>query len=193
MDLSDERILAIVQAGDREAYLHLFERYYARIEGYARKRLGNAEAARDIASETFLRAYRAVDHFRTGEIAYLSYLIMICRRLIISEQSRPRPAALLSWEEAVVHGDLLDEGAERPVDRVLKQEQRAVMQAALDCLPAQDREIVLLAFERDLSRKEIAMILDKPTVTAVTSHLHRAMQKLKTILTEQGYFAASAL
>ncbi len=190
MDFSDESVLIRVQAGDRDAYLHLFERYYARVEGYARKRLLNKEAARDIAAETFLRAYRAVDTFRTGEVGYLGYLLMICRRLIINERARHRSNTTISWEEAVVHGDFLDDNAEQPIDSLLKQEQRAAVRAALDRLSPEEREIIQLAFERDLSRRDIAQILGKPSVTAVTSQLHRAMQKLKGILAKQGYFAS---
>jgi RNA polymerase sigma-70 factor (ECF subfamily) len=191
MYLSDDTIIARVQAGDRQAYLYLFDRYYARVEGYARHQIRNAEAARDLASETFLRAYRSVDGFRTGEVAYLSYLLLICRRLIINERARHGKAPTTSWEEASLHGEPLADSAELPLDRMLKAEQRGVIQKALHLLSAEDREIILLAFEQDLSRRDIADVLGKPTVSAVTSHLYRAMQKLKAILVKQGYFSAA--
>src|SRR5262249_49139639 len=77
MDLSDDEILRRVQRGERTEYLEIFDRYYARIEGYAQHQLRNAETARDIASETFLRAYRHVDSFRIGEqMSYLGYLFL---------------------------------------------------------------------------------------------------------------------
>ncbi len=83
MELCDSELVARVQQGERELFLLLFERYYSRLECYARRYLKNAEEARDIASETFLRAYRNVDSFRLGErISYLGYLFLICRRLI---------------------------------------------------------------------------------------------------------------
>src|SRR5438874_2461769 len=85
---TDLEILRRVQQGDRSAYMLLFDRYYARIERYAGRLLQDSEAARDAASETFLRAYRSVDGFRTGEIGYAAYLFLICRRLVIIDRSR---------------------------------------------------------------------------------------------------------
>lgn len=190
MTLTDEEILRRVQTGDREAYITLFDRYYARVEGYARRQTQNAEAARDFASETFLRAYRTVDGFRIGEISYLGYLLMICRRLILTEQTRFRIAPTRSLEENAEELEQTADTATLPLEFLLSEERSAMMQRALECLPAADREIIHLAFERELSRRDIGDILGKPSVTAVTSHLHRAVQKLKVIIVQQGYFEA---
>lgn len=188
MTLSDEEILRRVHKGDREAYITLFDRYYARVEGYARRQTLNAEAARDFASETFLRAYRSVDGFRVGEISYLGYLLMICRRLILTEQARFRSAPVRSLEENAEEMDQLADSAALPLEFLLSAERSAMLRSALEQLPAADREIIHLAFERDLSRRDIGDILGKPSVTAVTSHLHRAVQKLKALIVRQGYF-----
>jgi RNA polymerase sigma-70 factor (ECF subfamily) len=190
MTVSDEEIIARVQQGRTNEYLHLFDRHYARVENYARRHLQNAEAARDIASETFLRAYRNVQRFRIGDgITYFGYLLMICRRLILTERAQQRRARILSLEETP-EADRLSDTHRLPLARILDGERSQMIHHALDCLPEDDREIIYLAFERDLSRRDIAEILDKPSVSAVTSHLYRAMQKLKRIVTEQGYFDA---
>lgn len=187
---SDEEIIARIQKGRSTEYLLLFERYYARVENYARRHLQNAEAARDIASETFLRAYRNVQRFRIGEgITYLGYLLMICRRLILTEHAHQRRAHLVSMEDAP-EAECLSDTTCLPLTQLLAGERHRMIQNALDCLPEDDQEIIYLAFERDLSRKDIAEILGKPSVSAVTSHLYRAMQKLKRIVASQGYFTA---
>ena len=67
-----------------------------------------------------------------------------------------------------------------------------MLQEALRQLPSEDREIIQLAFVRDLSRRDIGEILGKPTISAVTSHLYRAMRKLKVIVAKQGYFTAGS-
>src|SRR5690242_2056838 len=177
MQVPDEEVIQRVQRGDRDAYLVLFDRYYARVENYARRQLHHAEAARDIASETFLRAYRSVDSFRIGGISYLGYLLMICRRLILTEQARQRAAPLHSLEEREEETLLLADHAELPLDSLLAAERDTMLQEALGQLPSEDREIIQLAFVRDLSRRDIGEILGKPTISAVTSHLYRAMRK----------------
>jgi RNA polymerase sigma-70 factor (ECF subfamily) len=188
MTQTDEEILRRVQGGDRDAFLVLFDRYYSRVEGYARRQMQNPEAARDIASETFLRAYRTVDSFRLGEISYAGYLFLICRRLMLTERSRNAGAAFRSLDEHADELEAIPDGLALPLDTLLSSERSAMLRDALERLPAADREIIHLAFERDLSRRDIGEILAKPSVSAVTSHLHRAVQKLKAIIVEQGYF-----
>ncbi len=189
--LTDNEILARVQHGERDAYSALFQRYYARVEGYARRHLHNAETARDIASETFLRAYRNVDRFRIGEkITYFGYLLMICHRLILSAQARH--ATALARQRLLHSPGILPGPAELPLDRVLAQEKALVVRSALEGLSADDREIIRLAYEQGLSRREIATVMGKPSVTAVTSHLYRAVRKMKTALEQQGYFNPQA-
>ena len=177
-----------VQSGDREAFLILFDRYYGRVEGYARRQIHDQEAARDIASETFLRAYRCVDGFRVGEISYAGYLFLICRRLVITERARHGGMISGSLDEHIDELEAIPDGGVLPLDLLLSAERDAMLREALNRLPPVDREIIQLAFERDLSRRDIAEILVKPSVSAVTSHLHRAMQKLKAIIIQQGYF-----
>jgi len=188
MTQTDEEILRRVQGGDREAFLLLFDRYYGRVEGYARRQMQNPEVARDIASETFLRAYRTVDSFRINEISYIGYLFMICRRLTLTERSRYGGVPVRSLDENADELEAIPDGDDLPVDLLLSAERSTMLRDALEKLPAADREIIHLAFERELSRRDIGEILCKPSVSAVTSHLHRAMRKLKAIIIEQGYF-----
>ena len=189
---SDDEIIKRVQQGERAEYMELFERYYARIENYARRRLQNAESAKDVASETFLRAYRSIDSFRTGEKApYLCYLLQICRRLVALENTRLRAAPTFSLDDSDPDSHRLADTSELPLAHLREKERRGIIQEALNCLPEDDQEIIHLAFERDLSRRDIGVILGKPSVSAVTSHLYRAIQKLKAIVVQQGYFAST--
>ncbi len=65
----------------------------------------------------------------------------------------------------------------------------AQVRKALDCLPTADRQILHLAFEEDLSCADIMKIMGKPSVSAVTSHIYRALRRLKGLLERSGYFA----
>jgi len=190
MTQSDDDILRRVHGGDREAYFVLFDRYYGRIESYARRRMHDSEAARDVASETFLRAFRTVDAFRIGEISYAGYLFLICRRLMLTELTRNRALVWRSLSEDAEEMESVPSGAALPLELLLSAERCTMLRAAIERLSGADQEIIHLAFERDLSRRDIADVLEKPSVSAVTSHLHRAMQKLKAIVAEQGYFEA---
>lgn len=192
MQPDDRDIIARVQRGDRNAFVTLFDRYYGRVERFARSRLGGAETARDIASETFLRAYRNIDRFRLEEeITYLGYLLMICHRLIRTEHSRRPQVAVSSLDNADDEIERLVDLTPSPVAQMLDAEQITQIRGAIAGLPADDREIISLAYDRDLSRRDIMYIMNKPSISAVTSHLYRAMQRLKSRVTQSEYFAVS--
>ncbi len=188
---SDDQIIKRVQAGEGPAFVELFDRYYAQIHRFARWQTGDAEAASDFAIETFERAYRAIKSFRTGEnTPYLAYLLQITRRLIIAERVRVRRGTIYSLDDPEASAKRLIDSCSLPMDIVLEEERRATVRDALDRLSPEDREIILLAFERDLTRRDIAAVTGKPSTTAVSSHLHRAMKKLRVIVAQQGYFGA---
>ncbi len=191
MELTDDQIIEQVRRGDRERFLELYRRHHRRIESYARRQLRSAELARDIASETFLRAYRSIEAFRTGErLSFAGYLFLICRRLIFNELDRIRASRTVSMEdEAAVGALLVEDLTPAPLAGILDEERNRMVRAALEELSPDDQEIIRLAFEKDLSRRDIMQILGKPSVSAVTTQLHRAMTRLKQVLEEQGYFA----
>jgi DNA-directed RNA polymerase specialized sigma24 family protein len=59
---------------------------------------------------------------------------------------------------------------------------------ALAQLSLSDQQIIYLAHQNDLSCAEIAVALNKPSISAVTSHLHRAMCHLKEKLMQSDWF-----
>ena len=192
MHSSDEQILVRVQKGDRDAYVALFDRYYPRVYRYARWQCGNMDLAADAASETFVRAFGAVDGFRTEDnTPYLAYLLQICRRILISNHARAGNRASVSLDDADSEARRLIDSCPPPLDYVLEEEQREIIRRSLDRLPTADREIIALAYEQDLSRRDIAGLMGKPSTSAVTTHLYRAMQKLRDIVHRHGYFDPS--
>src|SRR5436305_7873595 len=79
--------------------------------------------------------------------------------------------------------DLPDEREEgSPLAALLKREQLDRIRAALAMLAPSDQEIIALSYERDLSCKEIMEVMQKPSVTAVTTHLYKAMKKLRALV-----------
>jgi RNA polymerase sigma-70 factor (ECF subfamily) len=179
--LSDEEILRRVQSGEKTLYVELFDRYYDRVKRYARSQV--AEAADDLASETFLWAYRNVASCSPGEISYLGYLLRICRRLVLMERERRTGAP------TCLPGEDEDNGCGDTADSLLpgwrKETGESAVRGALPSLPAEDREVIYLAYEPDLSRQEVMTILDQPSFSAVAAHLYRAMQKLNAVARRQ--------
>lgn len=176
--LSDAAILRRVQRGERNLYVELFDRYYGHVKRYACSQM--AEAADDLASETFVCAYRNVASCSLGEISYLGYLLSICRRLVLKERAR-LPG--LPTYTPVENEDLrCSDTTDSLFSTWSKETRNSVVRDALQFLPAEDREVIYLAYEASLSRQDIMTILDQSSFSVFTAHLYRAMQKLNAIV-----------
>lgn len=188
--MTDEEIVRLVQSGDRRAFADLHDRYYQRVWRFARRSVLDPDTASDIASETFLRAYRAIDRFQVRKNAsFAAFLFRIAANLMADRARRQVHAQQqVSLEEVEDLAERVPSDEPPPLEKVLQAERVARVRQALARLPASDRQVVLLSYERGLSVKAIASIMGKPSSTAVTSHLHRALCKLRDILTRDEAF-----
>lgn len=187
---SDEDIIGRVQRGNRELFYVIFERHYDRIAAYVRRSLSDADEAQDVAAEVFVRAYQSVDGFHlSAGSRYLTYLYTIAHNLLADrwrKQQDESSAGILPAGE-----DVADD-APSPLEQMLRREMIERVRQGIAQLPPDHQQIIHLAFDRDLSAADIMQIMGKPSITAVTSHLHRAMKRLKVVLEQDGYFLDSA-
>ncbi len=182
--LTDEEVVARVQAGQVELFELIFDRHYARIERYVRG-LGFADAdLDDLVAETFSRAFTRIRSFDAASGSrYVSYLYSIARNLStdrLRERIRSPEALFLEDDQLAEIPDEREQSS--PLAALLKREQLDRIQKALVQLAPNDREIIALSYERDLSCKEIMEVMQKPSVTAVTTHLYKAMKKLRALV-----------
>lgn len=184
-EMTDNDIITRVQNGERELFGELHTRHYERVYRFIGRSVFNADLAQDIAGETWMRAYSAVDRFLPREShSVLAWLLRIASNLVTDHRRRlPVGEAIDDYEERTLR--LVSPAAER---EVLRNEQSRAVRRALETLSEVDQQIIYLAHDNDLSCREIAVVLNKPSVSAVTSHLHRAMQHLKTALEQSGWF-----
>lgn len=183
---SDGEILRRVQAGERELFGELHTRHHERIYRYVAQSIWQREAAQDISCEVWLRAYNAVDRFEVRNGAsVLSWLLRIASNLVTDYRRRLGPETE-SWEENEerLTPALVTPGTE---SQFLQRERARAVRSAFSELSASDQQIIYLAHQDGLSSAEIAHALNKPSVSAVTSQLHRAMTHLRDRLRRQGW------
>ncbi|MBW3621872.1 MAG: sigma-70 family RNA polymerase sigma factor [Armatimonadetes bacterium] len=191
--MTDEEIVKQVQDGDRRLFAELHRRHYQKVWRFARRSLLDAEAANDIASDTFLRAYGSIDRFRVRrDGGFLSFLFRIASNLMADRARRLSHGATVSLDDEDDWANRLPDDEPAPLEQFLHQERIARVRDALTRLSVADRQILLLAYEQGLSAKEVAQVMGKPSVTAVTSHLHRALTKLRQLLSTDDYFSVTA-
>jgi RNA polymerase sigma-70 factor (ECF subfamily) len=143
----------------------------------ARWLAGNDHDAEDIAQEACVRALRFVGGYRGGNSR--SWLLAIVRNTAYSWLKKNRPKAIVSIEDE----DLAE--IEDPAAPAFDRADAAVLRAALEELPLEFREALVLRHLEGLSYKEIAEVADVPVGT-VMSRLARARQQLQNYLAKKG-------
>jgi RNA polymerase sigma-70 factor (ECF subfamily) len=165
-------------AFEREALVHLDALYRV-----ALRLTGNAADADDLVQETMLKAYRAWHQYQPGTNAK-GWLLTILRHAFINEYRRrtrhPETVDLDAIEPFAVLDERQDDDPQGQFfDRIVDDE----VLRAIDELPEQFREAVVLSDVEGMSYEEVARILDVPIGT-VKSRLFRARRLLQAKLYE---------
>src|SRR6478672_417704 len=93
--LSDHALIEATRSGDETAFAEVMSRYRSPITNYLYRFLNDYEEAVDLAQETFVRVYFALDRYHTG-YAFSTYIYRIATNLAISELRRRKRRRLLS-------------------------------------------------------------------------------------------------
>ena len=175
---------------EREALVHLDSLYRV-----ALRLTGNAAEADDLVQETMLKAYRAWHQFERGTNAK-GWLLTILRHAFINEYRRrtrhPETVDIDAIEPFSVFQEVQDDDPQGTFfDRIVDDE----VLRAIDTLPEQFRETVVLSDVEGMSYEEIARVLDVPVGT-VKSRLFRARRLLQRKLYDyavgMGYIKGSS-
>jgi RNA polymerase sigma-70 factor (ECF subfamily) len=172
--LSDEALIARYRAGDERAATTLVERHAAALARFAAS-LGERSEVDELVQDTFVRAFGALDGFRS-ESSFRTWLFTIQRRLLLDRRrSSTRERARFSDErpDAVVEHDALD--------GVVADETEARVRLAIARLTPTQREVFTLRVAEGRSYKEIAEIAGT-TEGAARVHYHNAMRAVKEFL-----------
>jgi RNA polymerase sigma-70 factor (ECF subfamily) len=177
----DGGLIRRAQAGDAEAFGRLVERYMRRAYYSALSLVGSREDALDLSQEAFVRAFRARQTL-DPERPFYAWLYQILRRLCFNFL-RDRRTRLRNLEAAGTW--LADEAAGRqaldPARALEREEERRRVGAAIELLPAREREVLALKEFEGLTYREIASLVGIPIGT-VMSRLYSARQRLADAL-----------
>jgi RNA polymerase sigma factor (sigma-70 family) len=162
--------------------LHNFEEaavpHLAAAYNLARWLTRNDKDAEDVVQDAYLRAFRYFDNFRGGDIR--PWLLGIVRNTCHTWIRRNR----LDRPEITLDMDLYDlpQDNANPELALVKEVDHELLRDALEKLPAESRELIVLREFDELSYKQIAEVVKVPIGT-VMSRLSRARKRLEVILT----------
>jgi RNA polymerase sigma-70 factor (ECF subfamily) len=148
--------------------------------------IGREEDARDVAQETFLRAFRALSGFK-GQAKFSSWLYRITLNLCRDWIRRERRAPVAQVPEGIDIVELASEAepAESIEDLVARRELGRAVAKAMALLPEEQRTAIVLKEYHGLTFQEIADLLDCPLST-VKTRLYQGLGVLRKQLAHAG-------
>jgi len=165
-------LVRAAQAGDREAFGQLFERFQRSVLAVCRRRARNEAEAQELCQDVFVQALRKIRHLRQPA-AFGGWLRSIANRLAINAFLRKAPVATSALE-------VLD-GADRedasPLDDMLRAERRDRLRAGLRRLKELDRQTLVEFYVNGRSLVEMSASFDAPLGT-IKRRLHVARLRL---------------
>lgn len=181
-DALDRADMERLAAGHDAALNELMERHAAPVFHFLCRMLNNEDDANDLAQETFVRVFRARGSFRPTE-KFSAWLFTIAANLARNQiRWRTRhPNVSLDAETGATEQSLastLPSPGFAPNEQLLAAERTAAVRAAVNQLPADLREAIVLCEWEEQSMAEAARILDA-TPKAVESRCYRARQILR--------------
>jgi len=183
---TDEELVARSRGGDLDSFNQLVVRWERPIYALAYRVIGREEEARDVAQETFLRAFRALGGFK-GQAKFSSWLYRITLNLCRDWIRRERRTPVSQPPEGV---DIIElagetEPAESIEDLVSRRELGRAVARAMAMLPEEQRTAIILKEYHGLTFQEIADLLECPLST-VKTRLYQGLIVLRKQLSEAG-------
>jgi len=176
---TDEIIVERALTGDAEAFGEIVRRWERRIFALTYGMLGREEDARDATQETFLAAFRNLRGFR-GEAKVSSWLHRIAVNQCISRQrrSKVRSESALEDAEETNARSFATPLSYSPARVVEGRQETVAVRRAINSLPIELRQVIVMKEFEELTFREIAEALDLPLST-VKSRLYTALKQLQ--------------
>lgn len=177
---TDEDLVAAVLRGDRERFGDLVDRYQGRLVNYLFRLLRSADDAHDLAQEVLVKVYQVLDRY-DPQYRFSTWLFRVAQNAAI-DQIRRRRLKLVSLRQDDSEGDGRDwdlPSPERgPYGELRNRERGDAIQEAIEGLPWEYRELILLRHFGELPYEDIARMKGMPLGT-VKNKLFRGRQMLK--------------
>lgn len=182
------KIMLRIKGGDDRAFEELVERYQEEMLNYFYRLVGERFAAEDLTQELFLRVFRFRYRYEP-RASFRAFIYRMARNLWIDRyrkaRVRPRVSSMdAGWGRTEEdRRDVPDHRTASPFQAAIRKEEGLRLAAALERLPAGQREVMVLCLEGKFLYAEIAEIVGIPVGT-VKSRVHAAVARLRELMGE---------
>ncbi|MFM9921802.1 sigma-70 family RNA polymerase sigma factor [Variovorax sp. H27-G14] len=181
----DAELMALIDRighRDEAALRQLYDRTSPKLMGLAMRVVRQREWAEDVIQEAFLTVWRVAGDYRASLSPPLAWLGLIVRsRALDLLRRRTADRAQLTQEFDELMADQMESDAPNPIDTADASEQAWALHQCLAQLDGKQREVVSLAYLREMSHGELAEQLKLPLGT-VKTWIRRGLEKLRVCM-----------
>jgi RNA polymerase sigma-70 factor (ECF subfamily) len=179
--ISDDQLVARVQKGDKSAFDLLVLKHQFKVHAIVSRYVKDFDEVNDVVQETFIKAYRALENFRS-ESAFYTWLYRIAvntsKNYLLARNRRPPSFDLDLDDSEYIELNSQLQNHDSPDNILAKNELEKVINISIKELPADLRTVLMLREFEDLSYEQISDIMDCPVGT-VRSRIFRAREALE--------------
>lgn len=185
---ADIQMVLAVREGDTTAYRGLVEKYQTRVYQLVYGMVRNQEDAKDLTQDAFVKAYDNLHRFRL-EASFYTWIYRIASNVAIDFIRKRKRRGTTEFDEQIAargaDGGMAEQHGQDSPSRTLERKQLyARIMDAMQELPEDQRQVILLRELEGLAYKEIAEVMEVPEGT-VMSRLYYARKKLQKLLAEE--------
>jgi len=186
-DDPDAAMVAAVLDGDPEAYRVLVERYERRIYHVVYGMVRSPEDSRDLAQDAFIKAFQNLHRFRL-ESKFYTWLCRIAMNVAIDHLRKQKHRRHSEFDDSRGGSEgaqvvRLHSAKDDPAANVARSQLNKTIMDAVETLPDDQKQVLILRELEDMPYKEIAEVLGIPEGT-VMSRLYYARRRLQEMLAD---------
>ena len=174
----ETELLAQVLGGSREALSALYDRFARQVFSLALRMVENQSLAEEITQDVFMTVWSRGATYKSDRGSFAAWLLSVTHNRCIDELRRRRRRARLP---TMTVDELHAEPGGNPdevINEVLTTLDRKMLMEALNNIPTQQKQVVLMAYYQGLTQSEIAEVLEIPLGT-VKTRMRLALQKMR--------------
>lgn len=179
MNSSDElKLIQEFKNGNEQAFNQLVLRYQEKIYWIIRRMINDHDEADDVTQSVFIKAYQSLKTFK-GESSFYTWIYRIAINLSLNEIRRKKLRKTFSFGEQ--ESVQLQSNEPHPLELLERNEQRALIQKAIELLPEKQKKVFVLRYYEELPYEEISKILHT-SVGGLKANYFYAVKKIGEFL-----------
>jgi RNA polymerase sigma-70 factor (ECF subfamily) len=181
--LADEELMTLVERRDPDAFAVLYDRHGGAVYSLAHRIVGDPAVAEDVTQEAFISIWRSGGRFDAARGSVRSWMLGIVRnRAIDALRRHASPAPKLNLDDdALLEAQ---EGAEHTEAEAIRRDTASRVRGVIGELPAEQSEVIGLAYFGGFTHTEIAEMLGMPLGT-VKGRMRLGLERIRATLAER--------